>query len=145
MEKNYDQPIKMADLSKISNMSSRNFIRRFKKATGDTPIEYLQKIRIEAAKNQFEKGNTSISDVMYNTGYQDIKETLIPRLHECGERVTTHVVSADLAPRVTGAASYLAVNAWALARMVNDADKRDGSDRVGRTTLCWRLGGQSNL
>ncbi len=73
MEKNYDQNIKMQDLSKISNMSVRNFIRRFKKATGDTPIEYLQKIRIEAAKAEFENGNSSVSNVMYNSGYKDIK------------------------------------------------------------------------
>ena len=54
-------------------MSARNFIRRFKKATGDTPIEYLQKIRIETAKKAFESGETSVMETMYDVGYQDIK------------------------------------------------------------------------
>ena len=73
MEKQYEEQIKMDDLSKKSNMSTRNFIRRFKKATGDTPIEYLQRVRIEVAKKIFEDGNPSVSDVMYSIGYQDIK------------------------------------------------------------------------
>ena len=73
MEQNYAEPIRMEDISRNANMSSRNFIRRFKKATGDTPIEYLQKIRIEAAKSALERGNSSVSEVMFNSGYQDMK------------------------------------------------------------------------
>ena len=73
MEKNYQKVLKTEELSKIANMSARNFIRRFKKATGDTPIEYLQKIRIETAKKAFESGETSVMETMYDVGYQDIK------------------------------------------------------------------------
>lgn len=73
MEKHYSSALKMDELSKIANMSSRNFIRRFKKATGDTPIEYLQKIRIETAKKAFEAGDASVTEVMYDIGYHDIK------------------------------------------------------------------------
>ncbi len=73
MEDRYQKAINLQDLSGHVNMSARNFIRRFKKATGDTPVEYLQKIRIEVAKKSFEEGNNSVSDVMYSSGYQDIK------------------------------------------------------------------------
>lgn len=73
MERNYLQKISIHHLALKTNMSPRNFIRRFKKATGNTPISYLQKIRIEVAKKEFEAGNTIISDVMHATGYQDIK------------------------------------------------------------------------
>ncbi|MEO6150716.1 MAG: helix-turn-helix domain-containing protein [Mucilaginibacter sp.] len=53
--------------------SRRNFVRRFKHATGITPIEYLQRTRLEGAKKLLEKTNQSISEVMYNSGYNDVK------------------------------------------------------------------------
>lgn len=53
--------------------SRRNLVRRFKQATGITPIEYLQKIRIEAAKEQLELSRSSIMEVMLDSGYNDIK------------------------------------------------------------------------
>ncbi len=65
------------------------------------------------------------------TGYQDIKETLIPCLHAKGLRVVPHVVRGDLAPRVSGAESYLAVNHWAVRTMPEDAARQDGYVRVG--------------
>ena len=73
METNYHENINMKELSKQMNMSPRNFIRRFKKATGSTPIEYLQKVRVDVAKRLFEEGNSSVTNVMYSIGYQDIK------------------------------------------------------------------------
>jgi transcriptional regulator GlxA family with amidase domain len=53
--------------------SRRNFVRRFKHATGITPIEYLQKTRIEAAKKMLEQTGNSILAVMLDCGYNDIK------------------------------------------------------------------------
>lgn len=53
--------------------SRRNLARRFKLATGITPIEYLQKTRIEAAKKILEQTHCSILDVMQESGYNDIK------------------------------------------------------------------------
>lgn len=53
--------------------SRRNFVRRFKQATGITPIEYLQKTRIEAAKKMLERTSNSILTVMLDCGYNDIK------------------------------------------------------------------------
>lgn len=73
MEAHFYQKIAIQDLAPQVNMSERNFIRRFKKATGNTPIAYLQKIRIEAAKKAFEEGNTNVSNIMYKCGYEDIK------------------------------------------------------------------------
>lgn len=73
MESNYAQKISIQKLALKANMSPRNFIRRFKKATGNTPISYLQKIRIEVAKKQLETGTSTISNAMHLSGYQDIK------------------------------------------------------------------------
>jgi transcriptional regulator GlxA family with amidase domain len=53
--------------------SRRNLARRFKAATGLTPIEYLQRTRIEAAKDLLEQTGQSILEVMLNTGYNDLK------------------------------------------------------------------------
>lgn len=53
--------------------SRRNIIRRFKQATGMTPIRYLQKTKIEAAKNLLETTNKDIMDVMVSSGYSDLK------------------------------------------------------------------------
>lgn len=53
--------------------SRRNLVRRFKQVTGITPIEYLQKTRIEAAKQMLEESQYSILEVMLESGYNDLK------------------------------------------------------------------------
>jgi transcriptional regulator GlxA family with amidase domain len=53
--------------------SRRNIVRRFKHAVGITPIEYLQKTRVEAAKKQLEQTDHSILEVMLYSGYNDLK------------------------------------------------------------------------
>lgn len=73
IDKNYSLPISVEQMALHINMSLRNFIRRFKTATQNTPLEYLQRIRIEAAKKALEVGNPTITSLMYDTGYQDIK------------------------------------------------------------------------
>jgi len=53
-------------------MSRRNFVRRFKAATGNVPREYLQRVRIEAAKKALEAAERSISEVARAVGYGDL-------------------------------------------------------------------------
>jgi transcriptional regulator GlxA family with amidase domain len=62
----------VATLAEISTMSERNFKRRFKKATGDTPNEYLQRLRIEHAKHRLENGTVSIELIAAQVGYKDV-------------------------------------------------------------------------
>jgi transcriptional regulator GlxA family with amidase domain len=73
IEENHHLPLNIDDIAEKSNMSKRNFIRRFKKATHNTPFEYLQRVKIEAAKKALEKGNQNINLLMYDAGYNDIK------------------------------------------------------------------------
>jgi transcriptional regulator GlxA family with amidase domain len=54
-------------------MSKRSFIRRFKKATNNVPVEYIQKVKMESAKRGFETSGMNINDVMYSVGYTDSK------------------------------------------------------------------------
>ncbi len=51
----------------------RSFDRRFIKATGNTPLEYSQRVKIESAKKSFESSRKTISEVMYEVGYADVK------------------------------------------------------------------------
>jgi len=53
-------------------MSLRNFVRRFKEATGDSPLAYLQKLRVAAAKRLLENDHRSMQEISDAVGYQDV-------------------------------------------------------------------------
>ena len=53
-------------------MSLRNFVRRFKQATGDSPLMYLQKLRIAAAKRLLESDNRTVQEISEAVGYQNV-------------------------------------------------------------------------
>lgn len=73
LENNLNQKIAVEDLSARFAVGRRNFDRRFIKATGNTPIEYLQRAKIESAKRAFETSRKTINEVMYDVGYADAK------------------------------------------------------------------------
>ena len=73
IENKYQQNRTIEDIIKDIPASRRNLVRRFKLMTGITPIEYLQKTRIEAAKKLLEQTDMSILEVMLNSGYNDLK------------------------------------------------------------------------
>ncbi len=67
------EKISVEDMSTRFLVSRRNFDRRFFKATGNTPFEYSQRVKIELAKKAFETSRKGISEVMYEAGYSDEK------------------------------------------------------------------------
>ena len=73
MENNVGSKVSVDQLSEMFAISRRNFERRFKKATSNTPVEYLQRVKIEAAKKSLESGRENINEVMYGVGYSDSK------------------------------------------------------------------------
>jgi transcriptional regulator GlxA family with amidase domain len=73
MENNVKDKISVDRLASMFALSRRNFERRFKKATANTPAEYQQRIKIEAAKQSLERGRASVTDIMYEVGYTDSK------------------------------------------------------------------------
>jgi len=73
LEKNFTKKISMDRLSALFTIGRRNFDRRFIRATGNTPIEYLQRIKIESAKKSLESSRKTVNEVMYDVGYTDIK------------------------------------------------------------------------
>ena len=73
IEANYDREIPLDEIASHVGLSQRSLIRRFKKATHNTPFQYLQRVRIEAAKKSLERTSLTVSEVMYDTGYSDMK------------------------------------------------------------------------
>jgi transcriptional regulator GlxA family with amidase domain len=73
IESKVDEKISVEELSSKFNVGRRNFDRRFIKATGNTPVEYSQRVKIEAAKKAFETTRKTINEVMYDVGYSDVK------------------------------------------------------------------------
>ncbi|MFT4834543.1 MAG: transcriptional regulator GlxA family with amidase domain [Marinoscillum sp.] len=73
IEQNYEQKLNIEEIAGIVNMNVRNFLRRFKKATANTPLEYIQRVKIEAAKKKLESTTETISEVMHSIGYIDEK------------------------------------------------------------------------
>ncbi len=73
MEENYQEKITVDQLSDRFALSRRSFERRFKQATNNTVIEYLQRVKIEAAKRSFEVSRKNIYEVMFDVGYTDTK------------------------------------------------------------------------
>ncbi|MFN1218698.1 GlxA family transcriptional regulator [Chryseobacterium kwangjuense] len=73
IEETFTTDISVEQIAGEVNMSRRNFIRRFKNATRLNPIEYIQRVKVEAAKKAFENGEGNIADVTYSMGYNDLK------------------------------------------------------------------------
>jgi transcriptional regulator GlxA family with amidase domain len=73
IETNLHQKISMEELSSRFAVGRRSFDRRFIKATGNTPLEYAQRVKIEAAKKTFETSRKTVNEVMYEVGYSDVK------------------------------------------------------------------------
>ena len=73
IENNVQKKISVEELSAKYAIGRRHFERRFKKATTNTPIEYIQRVKIEAAKKQLERSGKNVNEVMYEVGYVDAK------------------------------------------------------------------------
>lgn len=73
IEAHYAEKLSVEALASQIATSSRNFVRRFKKATHNTPIEYIQRVRIESAKKKLESTTMNILQVMVSSGYNDDK------------------------------------------------------------------------
>lgn len=73
IESHLDEKISVGFLADKFAVGRRNFDRRFIKATGNTPLIYAQRVKIESAKKAFETTRKTINEVMYQVGYSDIK------------------------------------------------------------------------
>jgi transcriptional regulator GlxA family with amidase domain len=73
IENNFQEKITIDQLASMLAIGRRNLERRFKKATSNTLVEYMQRVKIEAAKISLESSRENVNEVMYNIGYTDPK------------------------------------------------------------------------
>lgn len=73
IEDHFQDKITVDQLADLIALGRRSFERRFKKATNNTVAEYIQRVKVEAAKRSFEKSRKNINEVMYDVGYTDTK------------------------------------------------------------------------
>lgn len=71
IENNFDKTFDYDSLARRSGMSRRTMERRFKHATGETPLTYQQNIRVEVAKRLLENESRSFDEITYHVGYED--------------------------------------------------------------------------
>ena len=73
IENNFQEKISIDDLTELVSVGRRSFERRFKLATNNTVLEYIQRIKVEAAKRSFENSRKNMNEVMFDVGYTDTK------------------------------------------------------------------------
>lgn len=73
IEHNFQERITVEQLASMLALGRRNLERRFKKATSNSIIEYMQRVKIEAAKKSLETSTENVNEVMYRVGYTDSK------------------------------------------------------------------------
>ncbi len=73
IEQHFEEKLVIEDLCGRYPYSRRTFQRKFKQATHYTVVEYIQKVRMEAAKKQLEQGEETVQEIMYAVGYSDPK------------------------------------------------------------------------
>jgi transcriptional regulator GlxA family with amidase domain len=72
LHQNFQRTFPLDAPARRVGMSVRNFVRRFKQATGDSPLAYLQKLRIAAAKRLLENDHRTMQEISDAVGYQDV-------------------------------------------------------------------------
>lgn len=72
LQSEFSKQIKISSLAKENCLTERTFLRRFTKATGITPSEYLQKLRVQRACDLLESSTTTFEQITYKVGYEDV-------------------------------------------------------------------------
>lgn len=73
IESNFQEKITIDQLANLLALGRRSLERRFKKATSNTVTEYIQRVKMEAAKKELETSRKTINELMYEIGYNDTK------------------------------------------------------------------------
>lgn len=73
IEEKLDARISVDELADELSVGRRSFERRFKSATNNSILEYIQRVKMEAAKRSFETSRKNINEVMFEVGYNDTK------------------------------------------------------------------------
>jgi len=74
IHQNYKEVITVKKLAKISSMSEPSFYRSFKIVTGDSPMQYLKKIRLSYARGLIVKNNLRVNEAAAEVGYDSVSQ-----------------------------------------------------------------------
>jgi len=72
LEANYSKTVTLEKITQVCNLTKKTLTRRFKKVTGDSPMSYLQKLRVENAKRMLESKKVAFNEITWRVGYNDI-------------------------------------------------------------------------
>ena len=72
IEQNPTENFTVEDICNKFGVARRTFERRFKKFTGNSVAEYIQRVKVEFAKKQLESGRKTVNEIIYETGYNDV-------------------------------------------------------------------------
>jgi transcriptional regulator GlxA family with amidase domain len=72
IESNPDKKFTIDEISSKFGIGRRTFERRFKKSTGNSIIEYIQRVKVETIKKQLELDGKTINEIIFEIGYNDI-------------------------------------------------------------------------
>jgi len=95
--RNFKNEVRIEELAARVGMSPRNFARRFTSATGEAPLAYLHRVRIDAARHLLETGRKGVADVSVAVGYEDL--SFFRRLFRRHTGVSPRAYRARFGPR----------------------------------------------
>ena len=72
IERHFEKKLSVEEICTDTGIGRRTFERRFKKCTGNSIVEYIQRVKVEAVKKQLESGRKSVNEIVYDVGYNDI-------------------------------------------------------------------------
>jgi AraC-like DNA-binding protein len=71
LEQNYSRHMSLGELQKLAHMSRSNLLRVFRRATGQTPIEYLLHLRIQKAMELLRQSDLNVTEIALRVGFND--------------------------------------------------------------------------
>lgn len=72
IERTFTAPIRISELARTVALTERTFLRRFERATGHTPLAYVQHLRIQSAQRSLENTTAAIDQIAYAVGYENV-------------------------------------------------------------------------
>jgi transcriptional regulator GlxA family with amidase domain len=72
LAENYDRADVVTEVVRVSGFPKRTFDRRFRTATGYSPLAYVQALRIDEAKQMLETGTAAVTAISREVGYEDV-------------------------------------------------------------------------
>src|SRR6202163_3768211 len=73
MDRAYAEPLNVAALAQIANVSEAHFIRTFRATFGETPHRYLQRRRVERAMFLLRATDRSVTDICLDVGFNSLR------------------------------------------------------------------------